>query len=709
MDTYVAAYKVFHESYQAAEEKSSDEITRENHNSIDHSVKKRSAPTNPTPVPREMIKFELTDAKVPDFMTHERMSTKVPLKVADAVYEATTPAAGSDVKALGSRMIKIVHPVPSEFKMTRSGRQVSLDGYSAPVSKASFKLYLSEKHNPISYKALYNPVSSTRMRYAMIPRNLSQASAVGSGQNLLGPLQTAGLLEPMTQYVPTAKKPPKYGYTVPPANSFTSLPQSLSSGTLTLSEGFQNTYTPIHEGTTASEGNKFGEPFRSSLADPTFTVDSGSLAALTALIGKSPKVQLEELGQLLKKEKVTRPQESTSPILFHPTTEMPLRESVPSTTPISVEYYPEAPAAQLTFEDITRFYGGAALPTPFTPADDHKPIVEAVTEHPVQPTPPSIHIPPAAVTVRTPEDVLHFPQDFQASALVDQPDDDDKHVSRGLRRGWKGGRRHRRRAMWGVRELRNIPVRDVRNSFDPAVLREAFPIIGNRDILMTPLPNWPPSTEPSTYIARYKDYLRRKNNAFLRTINTQIQVNARMRRSTENLTTVAFEELGNETLSQLGVNKGWLLDPDGDKNVTDSGEYLDYWDDDFSENATLSDDFLDYSSDYGVNATSQNTSRRYDYYEDSDDAEDLEESHEGEILQADHGHHESGYAFGYRVRDYHTGNDYGHTQNRDLDGVTRGQYHILLPDGRVQNVRYTADDDGFHAQISYDSIHSAKK
>ncbi|GAB0086976.1 LOC108078764 [Sergentomyia squamirostris] len=69
----------------------------------------------------------------------------------------------------------------------------------------------------------------------------------------------------------------------------------------------------------------------------------------------------------------------------------------------------------------------------------------------------------------------------------------------------------------------------------------------------------------------------------------------------------------------------------------------------------------------------------------------------------------AGYAFGYRVRDFHTGNDYGHTQNRDLDGVTRGQYHILLPDGRIQNVRYTADDDGFHAQITYDSIHSTKK
>ncbi|KAH8297301.1 hypothetical protein KR044_010287 [Drosophila immigrans] len=63
----------------------------------------------------------------------------------------------------------------------------------------------------------------------------------------------------------------------------------------------------------------------------------------------------------------------------------------------------------------------------------------------------------------------------------------------------------------------------------------------------------------------------------------------------------------------------------------------------------------------------------------------------------------SKYAFGYRIRDFHTGNDFGHKQNRDSHGVTRGQYHILLPDGRVQNVIYHADDTGFHANVSFES------
>uniref|UniRef100_A0A182W838 Uncharacterized protein n=1 Tax=Anopheles minimus TaxID=112268 RepID=A0A182W838_9DIPT len=84
--------------------------------------------------------------------------------------------------------------------------------------------------------------------------------------------------------------------------------------------------------------------------------------------------------------------------------------------------------------------------------------------------------------------------------------------------------------------------------------------------------------------------------------------------------------------------------------------------------------------------------------------------------QEQHHHHPTsehyddseGYAFGYRVRDFHTGNDFGHVQNHD-NGVTRGEYHILLPDGRVQNVRYTADEKGFHADVTYESVHPASQ
>lgn len=63
---------------------------------------------------------------------------------------------------------------------------------------------------------------------------------------------------------------------------------------------------------------------------------------------------------------------------------------------------------------------------------------------------------------------------------------------------------------------------------------------------------------------------------------------------------------------------------------------------------------------------------------------------------------ESGYAFGYRVRDHTTGNDFGHHQKRMVDGTTHGEYKILMPDGRTQNVKYKADDHGYHADVSYE-------
>lgn len=72
----------------------------------------------------------------------------------------------------------------------------------------------------------------------------------------------------------------------------------------------------------------------------------------------------------------------------------------------------------------------------------------------------------------------------------------------------------------------------------------------------------------------------------------------------------------------------------------------------------------------------------------------------------DHHHHEPGmpFDFNYAVKDDYYGNDYSHNAVSDGD-VTRGEYRILLPDGRTQIVRYTADwKNGFNAQVYYYGI-----
>ncbi|KAJ8708112.1 hypothetical protein PYW08_010478 [Mythimna loreyi] len=66
-------------------------------------------------------------------------------------------------------------------------------------------------------------------------------------------------------------------------------------------------------------------------------------------------------------------------------------------------------------------------------------------------------------------------------------------------------------------------------------------------------------------------------------------------------------------------------------------------------------------------------------------------------------HYAANYEFGYRVRDHETGNDFGHQEAKSGDS-TRGSYHVLLPDGRLQQVKYSAGPDGFHADISYDHL-----
>lgn len=63
----------------------------------------------------------------------------------------------------------------------------------------------------------------------------------------------------------------------------------------------------------------------------------------------------------------------------------------------------------------------------------------------------------------------------------------------------------------------------------------------------------------------------------------------------------------------------------------------------------------------------------------------------------------SKYAFGYRIRDYHTGTDYGHEEKRE-GKTAKGHYHVLLPDGRIQNVDYWADPSGYYAKVTYNNI-----
>lgn len=61
------------------------------------------------------------------------------------------------------------------------------------------------------------------------------------------------------------------------------------------------------------------------------------------------------------------------------------------------------------------------------------------------------------------------------------------------------------------------------------------------------------------------------------------------------------------------------------------------------------------------------------------------------------------YSFGYKVSDMVHLANYGHEERRDGD-VTNGHYHVLLPDGRIQNVDYVVDLNGYHAKVTYENL-----
>ncbi|KAJ8707927.1 hypothetical protein PYW08_010293 [Mythimna loreyi] len=63
------------------------------------------------------------------------------------------------------------------------------------------------------------------------------------------------------------------------------------------------------------------------------------------------------------------------------------------------------------------------------------------------------------------------------------------------------------------------------------------------------------------------------------------------------------------------------------------------------------------------------------------------------------------YAFSYTVKDQKTGDDFSHSQ-KSTGSATNGEYRVRLPDGRMQIVSYTADENGYKADVRYDEQHN---
>ncbi|XP_047118568.1 mucin-1-like [Schistocerca piceifrons] len=58
------------------------------------------------------------------------------------------------------------------------------------------------------------------------------------------------------------------------------------------------------------------------------------------------------------------------------------------------------------------------------------------------------------------------------------------------------------------------------------------------------------------------------------------------------------------------------------------------------------------------------------------------------------------YQFSYAVQDAASASDFAHEESAQQEGI-KGQYRVLLPDGRQQVVSYRADETGFRPEVSY--------
>jgi len=61
------------------------------------------------------------------------------------------------------------------------------------------------------------------------------------------------------------------------------------------------------------------------------------------------------------------------------------------------------------------------------------------------------------------------------------------------------------------------------------------------------------------------------------------------------------------------------------------------------------------------------------------------------------------YVYEYGVADDYSHANFGHTESRD-GYATKGSYRVALPDGRTQIVTYSADENGYVADVKYEGV-----
>lgn len=371
MKKYIKAHSTHHDDYQQSEETKSENIAKQNNETL------RLHP--------ELIPFEISDAKVPDSETLKLIEQNKEERKNDSTSKDRKVLVKKDMSTAESIMVKITHPGP----VTAGNRQRSLQDLPLEVQNAIN--FFVQKENSQKLTSPKYPNSNQYKAPSRLSKNWWRPVHINS-HSVATPL----VLHPqfLNNFTPTklySKPSPIYQkFETPDRTLHTKLPELQAAKPVKPVDvlyTFKTEY-PVYSAPKTLSEQKYASP---SLPEKLLTNGDQNLVDLTSLVGLEPDQQLQGLSEILGKQgkywdtgKPVRPQDSTAPVLFplgarlpkpRPATDKPL--FVVNAVSYSTTSAPEVTTKAFTYNDIKHSYkNNHLLSSSYFNTKDHIPISE---------------------------------------------------------------------------------------------------------------------------------------------------------------------------------------------------------------------------------------------------------------------------------------------------------------------------------------------
>lgn len=381
MKKYIKAYSTHHEEYQQSEEKKSDNIAKQNNDTI------RLHP--------ELIPFEIADAKVPDSETLKLIEQSKGERKSDNTNERKIKVK-KDMSTAESILLKITHPGPAPV----SNRPRSIQQLPFEVQRTINYFVHKENAQKLSL-AKYPNLSQSYKTSKQLNKNWWTPST-SNPQSTTTPLvlhpQLLNNFSPITKFSYSKQAPASTFQKFETEQSLHAKqnPQIQVARPVDILYTFKNEY-PVYSAPKQNGINEYVHKYTSPLApEKLLTNGDQNLVELTSLIGKSPDIQLHGLGEILEKQEKyftekpsIRPQDSTAPVLFplgarlpkpRPATEKPL--FVVNAISYSTTNAPEVTSKSYVYNDVkSHFKNTHLLSSSYFTTKDHIPISENTADN----------------------------------------------------------------------------------------------------------------------------------------------------------------------------------------------------------------------------------------------------------------------------------------------------------------------------------------